>query len=196
MHDDEPIIEDLSYDNGKANGDDHDEILSEGDEDNAGQIIKSLREKLKVSQAERQTYLEGWQRSKADYVNLKKTAEQERQDVGRYATEKVIHDFLNVSDSFDMAFANKTAWEEVPENWRKGVEYIYSQLQSALKGQGLQEIEALGKPFDPKYHHAVSTIPTPEEKEDQVVLEVMKKGYMLQDKIIRPAQVKVGEWTK
>ncbi|HYC83223.1 MAG TPA: nucleotide exchange factor GrpE, partial [Candidatus Paceibacterota bacterium] len=170
MHDDEPIIEGVSYGDGETAGDDEEELIPEEEAANPAQAVRALRQKLKACQAERQAYLEGWQRSKADYINLKKTHEEDRKRLALHATERVIEDFLTVADSFEMAFANKAAWEDLPENWRKGVEYIYSQFQSTFRSHGLEEISALGQPFDPARHHALATTPTDKEEEDHTVL--------------------------
>ena len=155
-------------------------------------VIKKLKEKLKVSDAERKEYLEGWQRMKADLANYKKDDEKRLSVIREYATEALIADLLRVEESFQMAFSNKDAWEKVEQNWRTGVEYIHSQFLEVLKHRGLLIIDPLGQIFDPREHASVGVIPTDNPQEDHHVLEVVKKGYKLGDKIIKPAEVHVG----
>lgn len=157
--------------------------------------LKKLRVELKATQKEKTEYLEGWQRAKADYLNLKREAEKEKQDLAKWAREGLLHELLPLADSFDMAMANREAWEAAPANWRQGIEYIYSQLQVILRENGLEPIDPLGDKFDPVSHHCLATIPTDNEADDDKVLEVLKKGYIMNGKVVRPAQVKVGKIT-
>jgi molecular chaperone GrpE len=109
---------------------------------------------------------------------------------------EVIEDFLPLADSFEMAMSDQEAWEAVPENWRKGVEYIYNQLESILAAHGVIVIDPLGLIFDPQDHESVGIIETDQAGEDNFILEVKKKGYKLGQRLIRPAQVKIGEYNK
>ena len=161
------------------------------EEESQGDTIKKLREKIKSCQTERGEYLDGWQRSKADFINAKKSFEEERKKYVSFATGNLLEDILPVVDSFDMAFANKKSWESVDKNWRMGVEYIYSQLLTVLEGNGLKQINPLGKPFDPREHTTVDTVSTDKKEDDDCVVEVVQKGYFLHDKVLRPAKVKV-----
>lgn len=161
------------------------------EEEFQGDIIKKLREKINSCQKERGEFLEGWQRSKADFINAKKSFEEEKKKYVSFATENLLEDILPVVDSFDMAFANKKSWESVDKNWRIGVEYIYSQLLTILEGNGLKQINPLGKPFNPREHTTIDTVPTEKKEEDDYIAEVVQKGYFLHDKVLRPAKVKV-----
>jgi molecular chaperone GrpE len=112
---------------------------NEGDEfipdDGEGNIpatkdaVKDLREKLKKAIAEKQEYMDGWQRSKAEFINARKRDEESRKEIIKFANEGLLMDIVPVLDSFTMAFSNKEAWEKVDQNWRIGVEHIYSQLK-------------------------------------------------------------------
>lgn len=154
--------------------------------------LKKLKTELKTCQKEKQEYLTGWQRSKADYLNLKKEEDTRRSEINKYAKADVLNDLIRLADSFEMAFANKTAWENVPENWRKGVEYIHSQLLIVFRDHGLEEINPVGEIADPARDESIGIIETIKEEEDGKILEVVKKGYRLNDKIIRPTQVRIG----
>jgi len=159
--------------------------------------FKKLKAELKACQTERAEYLAGWQRAKADYLNLKKEVEENRGEVAKWAKEGVLADLFSIADSFEMAFGNKEAWEQAPENWRKGIEYIYNQLQTIFRDHGVEEINPkLGNKFDHNEQESIGTVPTENEKEDDEIAQVIKKGYKLHGKIIRPASIKTKHYKK
>lgn len=165
-------------------------------EENMSETIKKLRERLKKTETEKQEYLTGWQRTKADMVNARKRDEEERKDFIKFANERLIEDLLPVLESFDMAMGNKEAWEKADKNWRIGVEYIYSQLSKALIDNGLKEINPLNEKFDHSRHEATAYEPVTDEKLDHIIITVLQKGYSLNDKILKVPKVKVGEYKK
>lgn len=148
---------------------------------------------LEKVKAERDEYLAGWQRAKADFANSKKQTEAMMKEFRTMANEGLIEELLPVLSSFEMAFANREAWERVDKNWRMGVEHIYSQLKGTLATNGLKEIDPLGQKFDHNLHEAVAHETVEDAKKEHVVLKVMEKGYMLGAKLVRPAKVVVGE---
>jgi molecular chaperone GrpE len=175
---------------------DSDELIPEDGEGNTAtgkDTVKDLREKLKKALAEKQEYLDGWQRTKADFVNARKRDEEARKELVAFANQDLIFEILPVLDSFSMAFANKDAWEKVDKNWRLGVEHIYSQLSSALERNGVTAFDPKGQKLDPFRHNAIATIPVTDSAQDHVILEVIQKGYTMNGKVLRPAQVKIGE---
>jgi molecular chaperone GrpE len=93
-----------------------------------------------------------------------------------------------------MAMSNKVAWEAVSSNWRQGIEFLYTKLQNVLKTHEVEVIDPLGQPFDPSRHDSMATLDTDNPDQDNMVLEVVQKGYQLHDKVIRPARVKVGHY--
>lgn len=157
------------------------------------QVVKKLREKLKTAIEEKQTYLDGWQRDKAEFMNARKRDEEAKQDFLKFAKLNVIEDILPVLDSFDMAMANKASWESVSAEWKIGVEGIYNQLLGALTKQGVTSFGAKGDSFDPNLHQSVSMVATEDKAKDHTVAEVLQKGYMLSGKVVRPAMVQVYE---
>ena len=159
-------------------------------------MVRKLREKLKACTKEKQEYLDGWQRTKADYMNSKKEEELRRKDIMKYASERLVDDLIPVLQSFDMAFVNKERWEKVDKNWRVGVEYIYSQFRSVLETNGLKEVNPLGLKFDPNRDEALEHISVEDESKDHIVMEVVQKGYELNGKLIKAPRVKVGEFKK
>jgi molecular chaperone GrpE len=182
---------------------DEDFELEENFEDRAPEMAdisdktKKIKIELKACQAERSEYLDGWQRAKADYLNLKKENEENKHEISKWAKEGVLTDLFTLADSFEIAFGNKEAWEQAPENWRKGIEYIYSQLQTILRDHGVEEISPkIGDKFNPSEQEPAATIEASTEEEDDEIVEVIKKGYRLHKKIVRPASVKVKHWSQ
>jgi molecular chaperone GrpE len=173
---------------------DHDDVSFEVEESEANpkDLIKKLRASLKEAQQKNQELLDGWQRAKADFVNSKKQEEENRKQFVQFAEERLINRLLPVLESFDMAMSNRATWEQVPKDWRVGVEYIHSQLLKSLEESGLKPIGEVGILFDPKIHSAVENVPVTDEKQDHTVMEVVQKGYELLGKVLRPARVKVG----
>jgi len=168
------------------------EDLVYDDAENAVDKIKDLKAKLKQSQEERQEYLDGWQRAKADLINVKKRAVDEQGSFLERAGTAFVEDLFPVLDSFDMAFKNKEAWESAPEQWRRGVEYIHGQLLSIIESRGVKIINPLGQPFNHNEHQSIASITVEDPSQEGIVLDVVRTGYKLGDTVIRPADVKVG----
>ncbi|NTV22153.1 MAG: nucleotide exchange factor GrpE [Candidatus Yonathbacteria bacterium] len=156
--------------------------------------MKRLREKLAQAVKEKQEYLDGWQRAKADFINYKREQDALHGKIKEAGKEAMIHDLLLVADSFEMAFGNKEAWEQVDENWRRGVEYIYAQFGKVLDDHGITIIEPIGERFDSSRHTATEAIPVDDATKDDSVIAVLQKGYMMNGKVLRPARVKVGQY--
>jgi len=175
------------------------EIVQTDEEGNPGTMkdtSKKLRDELKQCQEEKQKYLTDLQRAKADFVNMRKRDEERMAETVKFANESLIAKLVPVLDSFDMAMANKEAWEKVDKDWRTGVMYIYSQLVGALKNNNLEPISPLGEAFDPMRDEAVEFEKVTDEKQHNIVTKVIQKGYTLNGKIIKAPKVKVGEFAK
>jgi molecular chaperone GrpE len=157
-------------------------------------IVKRLRAETKKLTQEKQEYLDGWQRSKADFANYKKRETEEKLDFTRFAKEGMVIDLIPVIESFQLAFKNTEAWNKVEANWRIGVEYIYQQLLRAMNDHGLITVNPLGKLFDPNIHHSVGSISTSEKDKEHIIAEVVSEGFELNGKIIKSASVKVFEY--
>ena len=168
------------------------ESTEDGDDLPPKDVAKKLRETLAICRKEKEEYLTGWQRAKADYVNLKKDEEEKRKDIKKYVVADFIEELLPVLDSYDMAFSNTAAWEKVDANWRKGVEYIHAQLLKVLSNHGVSEIAPLeGSAFDHNLHQSIETVATDDEARDNTVAKVTQKGYRNDSEVIRPARVNV-----
>lgn len=169
------------------------ETTEDGDTLPTKDVVKKLREELKKAREEKQEYLTGWQRAKADYVNLERSEETKRKELRAHITAGFVEDLLPTLDSFDMAFANKEAWEKVDANWRAGVEYIYQQLVRTVEDYGVKKVGVLGEVFNPTLHEAIEMVPTEEKGQDHTIASVIQYGYIAGERIIRPARVKVFE---
>ncbi len=157
-----------------------------------GAIQKTPQTELEKVAAERDEYLAGWQRAKADFINAKKRMEEVMGEYRVMANEGLIEELLPVLQSFEVAFANREAWEKADKNWRTGVEHIYGQLRGILEQNGLTEINPAGQKFDPNIHQAIKFEKT-EAPKAGLVLQVLEKGYMLGKKLMKPAKVIVAE---
>ncbi len=175
---------------------DETEIVSDEETESPAILVKKLKEKIKILEKEKQEYMDGWQRERADFANYKKRSDQEKIEVIKYSNENLVSEIIPVIDSFEMAFANREAWEKIDKNWRIGVEYIHSQLLKILGEYGFKEMNPLGEKFDPKFHVAEEHVTTDDESKDGKVIAVKKKGYMLNDRVIIAPQVTVAEYKK
>jgi molecular chaperone GrpE len=156
--------------------------------------LKKLRADLKQAKAEKEEYLTGWQKERADFANYKKNEESQKTMFSESVRERILSRFLSVIDSFNMAFANKEAWEKVDTNWRRGVEYIYSQMNNIFEEYGVKPIGEVGELFDPSIHESIEVVETDKKDLDHKVAVVIQKGYKLGDRVMRPARVNVYEY--
>ncbi len=170
------------------------EDAHDSDEGVPKDIIKKLRDRLKIAVEEKQKYLDSWQRDKADFINSRKRDDEEKRNLLKYAEANLISELVPALDAFDMAMANKEVWEKADKNWRTGVEYIYSQITNTLQNHGLTKIDPKGQSFDPTHHHSVALIEVGEKDLEGKVVEVVAYGYALNAKVLREPQVKVGEY--
>ena len=123
----------------------------------------------------------------ADFQNYRRRTEKEKNDIYAFANEKIVSELLNVIDNFERALAASAEGDSFAE----GMKLIFKQLQGVLEKSGVAEIEALGQDFDPNFHNAVM-MEDSTEYESGKVTEVMQKGYMLNNKVVRPSMVKVA----
>lgn len=138
---------------------------------------------------------ENWERllrATADFENFKKRAARERQDAARYANESLIQKLIPVLDNFEMALqAAQAGAGASAQSLQAGIAMIQSQFKSVLAEVGVEEVDAAGKPFDPTMHEAVSQQESTEVAEGQV-LQQLRKGYKLRERLLRPATVIVA----
>jgi molecular chaperone GrpE len=150
-------------------------------------------EELKQRAAKADEHWERLLRATADFDNFRKRATREKQESIRFANEVILEKLIPVMDNFDMALtAAQNAQSEATQSLQTGINMIYQQFRQALADSGLEEIDATGKPFDPNLHEAVSQRDVADVPEGQVVQQ-LRKGYKLKERLIRPATVIVAK---
>jgi molecular chaperone GrpE len=159
----------------------------------AEQLTEEQLQQLKSQAAKADEYWNQLLRTAADLENYKKRAAREKQDAIKYANEGLLEKLIPVLDNFEMAHsAVSTADGTGTDSLQQGVSMIQQQLKQALADAGLEEINAAGKPFDPNCHEAVSQQESTEVP-DGHVLQQLRKGYKLRDRLLRPATVIVAK---
>ncbi|OGG69580.1 nucleotide exchange factor GrpE [Candidatus Kaiserbacteria bacterium RIFCSPHIGHO2_12_FULL_53_13] len=151
--------------------------------------LKKIKDDLDVCKKERVEYLDGWQRCKADSINSRKEALSMAERAGNRTRDALIEDIIPALDSFDMATASDT-WSKMDPNWRKGMENVRSQLTAALEKHGVRAFGESGDAFDPAAHEAVQEIE--EAGEPGKIARVLRRGYRIDERIVRPAHVAIN----
>jgi molecular chaperone GrpE len=131
------------------------------------------------------------QRAQADYANLKRRTAEERELMLGLANEILLAKVVAVADDFDLAIEHVPA-EARATAWVEGIAAIDRKLRALLESEGVTPIEALGRPFDPAVHEALSHVPGSGRPEDEVVAE-LRRGYRIRDRVLRPALVAVSD---
>jgi len=130
-------------------------------------------------------------RALADFENFKRRANLDKEALQKYRAQSLMTNLLPVLDNFERALGVEVKSDET-KSLLTGMEMVYRTLLDALKAEGLVEIEAADKEFDPNFHQAVMT-GNDEEKPSGLVLDELQKGYILKDRVLRPSMVKVNE---
>lgn len=148
--------------------------------------LKKVRDELAAVKKERQEFLDGWQRSKADAINQRREQEAVKGRAARVAAESFLEALIPALDSFDMAMGGD-AWQNIDPTWRKGIESIHQQIIAALESQRIDFFGSTGDLYDPTLHDVLGE--TDEDGASGTVSKVVRRGWKLEDKIIRPAQI-------
>lgn len=148
--------------------------------------LKKLKDDIAQCRGEKQEYLDGWQRAKAEFINYKKDEGKRMEEMGQFVRIRLVENFLPVLDSFDLALG-----EGIGKEVEQGIMLIRSQLEDILKKHGLEATVVMpGEAFDPERHESIgeagSGFPP------GVIAEVSQKGYMIRGRLIRPARVKLS----
>lgn len=151
--------------------------------------IDSLKKKLKDKEAEALDYYNRMARLQADFANYKKRVEKEKSDIYLYASEKLASELLIIVDNLERALISQT--DHHKDGLFEGIQMVLKQLIDTMKKHGIEEIDALNKPFDVNLHHAVMKEEADAEADE--VIEVLQKGYTIHGKVLRPAMVKVAQ---
>jgi molecular chaperone GrpE len=159
------------------------------DEEAAASELEADLAKLSQIESERDEYLDTLRRVQAEFENYRKRVIKEQTALVDRATSGLVEQLLPVLDSFELALKNlDSAGSDDIESVRKGVELVYAELLGVLEKAGLSRIEAEGKPFDPNVHEAVMQ---EDGDGEPVVTDVLRTGYTLKGRVLRPAMVKV-----
>jgi molecular chaperone GrpE len=150
--------------------------------------MPSLEELLKAAELKAEEHHDAWLRAKAETENLRRRAQEDIAKAHKYAAEKFAAEMLPVKDSLEAALATENI---TVESLRNGVELTLKQLAAAFEKSGLAEINPLDEKFDPHRHQAISTVE--DDGEANRVLQVLQKGYALNERVIRPALVIVSK---
>jgi len=136
-------------------------------------------------------YLDGWQRERAEFVNYKKRMDREREQLKVNITGNVIRSYLEIIDDLELALKNKPAKGEGP-TWAEGIELIYRKFLTMLETEGIKPMQVEGQIFDPNLHEAISQEPN-EDFESGEIIEVVRNGYSIGERVLRPASVRVAQ---
>jgi molecular chaperone GrpE len=151
---------------------------------------KAAPDPLEVLQREKDAVQDRLLRTAAEFDNYRKRMDRERRDLAEYAAADILKDLLPILDNFERALQAPATPESDP--LRKGIELIHKQMFDLLKKRGVTPIEALGTDFDPNFHQAVIHEASAEHRDGEVMQE-LQRGYLLGDRLLRPAMVKVAK---
>lgn len=151
------------------------------------ETLKEEVEQLKQEKADTQNKM---LRIQAEFENFKKRTIRERETANKYKSQDIVTELLPAIDNFERALQADVS--DAQDSFVEGISMVYRMLKDALKAQNVEEIETVGKEFDPNLHHAVMQVEDG-EAESNTIVEEMQKGYMLKDRVIRPAMVKVNK---
>ena len=167
------------------------ETAEVGGEKNAGQVAPmdaaALKTELEQVRGERDQLMDRLARMQAEFENSRRREVKERADARDYAVQRAVEPFLAVMDNFHLALKADGTLEQL----RAGVELILKQMEEALKGLHVQPVETVGKQFDPRVHEALGSIETAEFPDHQVMEEI-RRGYKIREKLLRPALVRIA----
>ena len=145
-------------------------------------VLQEQVEKLTSALHESESSLK---RLRADFENFRRRTAKEKEELAGVITQEILRDMLPLLDNFERAMASD---DKESENFRKGVEMIFTQFQEVLKKNGLEPIETTGVKFDPNFHQAVMRVQNP-EMEDETIAAELQKGYIVKGRVIRPSMV-------
>jgi len=155
------------------------------------ETIESLRARVADLRGLADEYLDGWQRSRAEFANYKNRVKREEQEAQAVAAASVLARTLPLLDDLERALKDRPRQGEAA-TWADGIELIYRKWTAILESQGLEPIPAAGQKFDPTLHEALSHEESPDHEEGEVI-EVIAQGYRIGDRVVRPALVRVAK---
>lgn len=153
--------------------------------------IEALKLEIEELNQKSEEYLDGWQRERAEFANYKKRMDREREQLKFNITGNVIRGYLEILDDLELALKNKPAEGEGP-TWAEGIELIYRKFLTMLETEGVKPMQVEGQIFDPNLHEAISQEPN-EDFESGEIIEVVRNGYSIGERVLRPASVRVAQ---
>ena len=153
--------------------------------------IEALKLEIEELNQKSEEYLDGWQRERAEFANYKKRMDREREQLKFNITGNVIRGYLEILDDLELALKNKPAEGEGP-TWAEGIELIYRKFLTMLEIEGVKPMQVEGQIFDPNLHEAISQEPN-EGFESGEIIEVVRNGYSIGERVLRPASVRVAQ---
>jgi molecular chaperone GrpE len=152
--------------------------------------MENLKNELNEMRTKADEYLDGWQRARAEFANYKKRVDRDQAQVYQLAVSSIVKRYLDVVDDLERALKNKPQQGDGAV-WAEGIELVYRKMLALLESEGVKQMDAQGEIFDPNLHEAISQEAHPEYEDGQII-EVIKQGYLLGDRVIRPALVRVA----
>jgi molecular chaperone GrpE len=163
----------------------------QGAEAEAVAELQRVQRELEQTRAKAAEYLDGWQRAQAEFANYRKRQESERAQLVAFANAALLRKLLPVVDDFERAIGTLPASGK-HATWAQGVLLITRKLETVLESEGVKEIETQGRDFDPAYHEAV-TYEQADGYRDGQIIGVVQRGYVMGERVLRPAQVRVAQ---
>ncbi len=168
-----------------------DQESNKAQESQEGQQPRDVLAELEEALREREQFKSALQRVQADFINYRKRADEERDEQALQASSRLLKKLLPVLGDFSLAL-DKAPKKEAPEPWQEGLALIFRKLQTLVESEGVSRIEARNKPFDPFEHEALAQQESPGHKDGHVIM-VVRDGYKLHGKVLRPAQVIIAQ---
>jgi molecular chaperone GrpE len=166
------------------------EVIEPEDEEATLDTDEILQE-LQEVRHQRDEYLDGWQRAQAEFANYKKRVERDRQQVQQNSIANVVRRYLEILDDLERALANQPQDKEGAD-WADGIDLVYKKWLKALESDDIKPMQAEGEIFDPSFHEAISQEAN-DDYESGEIIEVIQNGYMIGDRVLRPARVRVAQ---
>jgi molecular chaperone GrpE len=154
---------------------------------------ESVEEQVARLQQERDSYLDGLQRSRADLDNYRKRATQEKLQAASRGKADLLRALLPILGNMGLALQHA---EEDAEAVKQGVQMIWQQFEAFMRDQGIEPVATIGEPFDPAHHEALSTIPATDDQLPDTIVAEIKAGYFFEGRLLSPAQVVVARSTE
>ncbi len=159
-------------------------------QDSAENGENDVLSELEECRAKVNEYLEGWQRARAEFANYKRRVERDQSQYQLNAAGNVIRRYLDILDDLDRALKNRPQ-EGEGAAWAQGIELIYRKFLNLLEAEGVVAMDSEAQLFDPNLHEAISSEDSPAHESGQII-EVLKQGYLIGDRVLRPALVRVA----